>query len=442
MKLRTIALVSLAGLAQVFCFAQDRATLDLLVSKNLITREEADKLSKTEASKFATVKNKDTQKFAVSGLVQTQYQWINTHQSSPVSTDAVSKNGFLARRLFIGISGELASGFSAVLISDLAASGSENSKYIDAAYIAKKIESEYINGSLKFGYSKVNFGFEENTSATKLTAIERSITTRYFVDEQKQGSGNVGFGSRYTGVFWNGSLKQVEGLAYGFAVTNSQNFSVKPSTNSDYYDNTVNAWANVVYKNNFDIAGELINYRAGLNFGYGNGANSRLSVSGTPRTENGYILGVNPYLELKWSKFTLWSDFIMTEIQHGNSDGVSNSSPYGFNIAVEYRFDAGDLGEIAPAFRYSYLYTDGRGARISDGMNGAPNIYPSSSLANNLYNKAQSVYIGVNWYIIGDSVKLQAGYEWASYEGSVFNSTISDKKTDVNAVRVQMQVIF
>ena len=431
MKTQILCLTIFAFFASLTSVAQDKATLDLLVSKGLITREDADKVSKNETRISVVARNKDTKKIQLSGLVQTQYEWVDTRASAPVTRDAVSRNGFAARRLFLGIHGELGHGFTAGVVADFAASGPEHAKFLNDAWIAKDFDGEYIKGRLMAGYNKVQFGYEENMSATALVGIERSVASRYFVDQAKNGSGNVGFGSRYTGLFWKGEVRQIEGLEYGFALTNSQNFSLRPSADSNF-DNSLNMWANVLYKGKADIFGSLLAYKTGVNFGYGNGANPTFNGA----TQNGEIWGVNPYLELQWQGLRLWSDFIITGIEHGRNNGTENATPFGFNIAFEYKFDIGEFGAIAPAFRYSYLDTDGRGVRPSDGVFGASNPDPSG-----LYNNAHTVYLGLNWYIIGNALKLQAGYEWARFEGSPASES-GPKKADANAFRMQMQVVF
>lgn len=412
--------------------AQDKATLDLLVSKNLISREEADKLAKNESAPVVAPRYKETQKFSVFGLVQAQYYWAGTHEYVPNNSNLISKTGFQMRRMFIGIKGELGHGFSATVVADFASSA-ENARYLDSAYISKKFDGDILNGTLDIGYTKPQFSQEENRSATALLAIERSLASKYFIDAQAAGSGSVGFGSRYVGVFWNGKIRAVEGLTYGFSLTNAQNFSIKPAT-SAAYDSNVNLWANVAYANTINISETALAYKLGFNFGYGSGANSTLNGGDS----NGAIWGVNPYLQLNYGGFTLLSDFIMTGIEYGANAGTEYSKPWGANVALEYKFDIGELGAIAPVIRYSFLDTDGRGFRASDAMLGANNIAINGT---NMYARGQSIYLGLNWYVIGNAIKLQAGYEWAQLEGSP-SGYWGAKSSDVNTVRVQMQAVF
>lgn len=107
--------------------------------------------------------------------------------------------------------------------------------------------------------------------------------------------------------------------------------------------------------------------------------------------------------------------------------------PMGVNIAAEYKFDIGEFGKLAPAVRYSWIDTDGRGIKMSDGVRNAN--------ASTTYNAGQSVYVGLNWYIMGNDLKFQIGYEWAQLNGSANNRHLA-QHSDANAVRAQMQVLF
>lgn len=428
-KKLSIVLASLAIWG--FADAQDKQTLDLLVSKNLITREEADSIGKKSVEFLA--KEKATQKLTFSGRIQAQYQYLGSQENDAANTSKADVNGFQMRRLYLGVAADMGHGFSGDLVLDFAKTSSNGANYLADAYVSKKINTDFfINGKVDVGYKKVNFAFEENTSSSKLMSIERSLATRYFVESQKSAAnGNLGFGSRYTGAFWNGSIKELGGLEYGFAVTNAQNYSVKPSSANAAgitADNNVNYWANVLYKTKI----EDVDLKFGVNLGYGTGANS---ISNSKHTS---IAGLNPYLELKTGGLTVWADFLLANVEDGKRvAGVyQDATPFGFNVGAEYRFDLGDFGKIAPTARYSYLNTDGRGVAIGDAMSGVP-----STGASSYYDCAQSIFAGVNWYIMGDNVKMQMGYEWAQFSGSVAGNG-SSANADANAFRMQMQVLF
>ncbi len=438
MKVKCLLVLILQSFALAL-FAQDKATLDLLVSKNIITEAEAKNIAFEELKQSAEIKNKDTQKFSIYGAIQAQYHFINSAAESPVKKDSASANGFQIRRLYLGMYGDLGAGFSGVIDLDLVAGGNVNAPYLNGAFVSKKFDEDTLNGTAYLGYLKVHFGVEEKTNALYIYSVDRSMATRYFTMPQGAGSGNVGFGSAYTGLFWDGLVKEIKGLGYGFAFTNAQNYSTKPSTSPEY-DNTFNFWGNIIYKNDFELLGNKLNYKFALNFGYGSGANSKIAGSGNPN-KNGQIIGFNPYLELKYENLTLWGEGFVTEIEYGRANGTQNATPFGINFCAEYLFNIGSWGKAGPLFRYTYLNTDGRGARIADCISSAPNV-DSSLSNNNLYDTAQSFYLGANWYIYGQSLKIQAGYEWAQFSGSAASAVQESKLANVNSFRIQVQIIF
>lgn len=415
-NLKYITLAALAIGAVYSANAQDKATLDLLVSKGVITQGEADKISKDSVK--ISPKEKTTKSIKLSGNLQFQYENIGVKEfDSDSSNHLTSQNNFIARRLFLGVEADLGAGWSANIVTDFA-----NTKtYINNAFISKKVDWNFLQGKLDIGYAKVNFGFEENTSAAKLLTIERSLTTTYFTDGSN--GRKLGFGARHTGVFWNGKVDQVEGLTYGFAIANSYNNS--PTTLATGGDNTLSYWANIAYARK--VAD--VDLKAGLNFGYTNGTN----VSTDAAPVHSSIYGFNPYITAKFYGFYLWSDFFYSGVDNGRLNYTGTANPLGLNVGVEYRFDIGDLGQLGPTVRYSWLDTDGRGIKTSDGIRNAS--------ANSTYDAAQSVYIGANWYLSGDAIKFQLGYEWAQFNGAQSGKTAATI-ADANAVRAQVQVLF
>ena len=416
-------------------FAADKALLETLVQKNVINAEEAATVLKNHSAVGSVAPRGTTEKLRFYGAAQTQYHFINV--SDAHSDISRTSNGFQLRRVFLGAYADLGNGMSGVIDLDLCAGVISNAPFLNAVFFSKKIDEDYLNGTAYLGYLKVNFAIEEYHSAIRLLSVDRSIITRYFTIEQRAGSGNVGFGSAYTGLYWNGRTTFLNSLGYGFAVTNSQNYTIRPHT-SDAYGNSVNIWADIYYDGKFKLDEEDFTWRLGVNAGYGNQANTKLNSANS----YGEIWGVNPYVKLNWNHFTLWSELVMTGIENGRASGTQNATPFGVNVWLEKTFDLGDWGRAGPILRYSYLNTDGRGARVSDCLAGAANIDASGDTALNLYDTAQSFSAGINWYLLGHNLKVQAAYEWAQFDGCVAHSSVSSKRADANIFRIQLQVIF
>ena len=416
----TVIAAALLSLAALYSNAQDKATLDLLVSKGVITKEEASKLSKGNVKIVA--KDKNVKGIKITGRVQTQYENINVEGFGAAGTShATSKNDFIMRRLFLGAEANLGSGWSGTVVADFGRSG-DDKNYLENAYITKAIDWELLHGKLDIGYKKVNFGFEENTSASKLLSVERSLATRYWTEGNN--GRRLGFGARHTGIFWNGKIDEIEGLEYGAAVTSPYNDN--PTEIPSSADNTLAYWANVAYSGSIE---EDISFKIGVNFGYSPDTTST-NVSG------GSVWGLNPYVTANLYGFNIWGEFLISGIENGDITRTEDATPMGVNVGIEYRFDIGEWGKIGPTVRYSWLDTDGRGVSVSDGIRNANNAPGYSS-----FYAAQSVYAGVNWYIMDDSVKFQLGYEWAQFNGTPSNKSASNF-AESNTVRAQMQILF
>ena len=203
--------------------AQDKSLLDALVDKGVLTPLEASEISKQSAG-VVTASEPETKSLKISAMMQLQYGYLHTDARAPMELDGADRNSLGVRRLFIGAAADLGSGFGGVIDLDLCASSNANAKYLNVAFLSKTVDYEYLKGTMCAGYLKVHFGIDEKTLASQLLAVDRSLVTRYFTFGQRAGSGNVGFGSAYTGVFWDGKSSFIDGLNYGFAVTDAENW--------------------------------------------------------------------------------------------------------------------------------------------------------------------------------------------------------------------------
>jgi hypothetical protein len=169
--------------------------------------------------------------------------------------------------------------------------------------------------------------------------------------------------------------------------------------------------------------------------------------AGTPNQSNS-MWGVNPYVWMNIDNFDLAAEFIYVEVENGRSaDGAlptSKASPYGFTITPSYKIN--DQWELVT--RLSTLDSNGRGIAISDVVRDASNTvttFGGSGASTQLYDKALSGYVGVNWYIIGNSLKLSLGYEYTQFSGRTGAAGFigSDgPKAEVSGVRARMQLQF
>lgn len=427
--------ILLAGalLGSVAAQAQDKALLDTLVQKGLLTQQEAAQIAKE--SVVVKPAQRTTKSITFQGRIQTQYQFIQVDEKA-TTNNAVAAGGtqratndFIMRRLYLGATADLGNGWSGVLVADFAASGTGAGQrnYIDQAYIRKKTDWDFLQGNLDVGYKKVTFGQEENTSSASLLPIERSFATRYFAE----GFNNrrLGFNSRHVGIFWTGTVPQVDGLGYGLALTTNQNqtFQIQNAAS-----NTMSFWGNVNYRGSI----EDFKYTVGTSYGY----KPKGSYFAGPTAVRS-AWGLNPYIQLDYLAATLRAEYLLADVENGQTlnAGSQGATPQGMNVTVGYTFDIGEMGKLQPVFRYSYLQTNGRGISIGDGIRNA------SGGGGLIYDNASSYYVGANWMIMGNAVKLGAGVEYAEFKGftaAQAPGANQDSKSDVLAVRMQLQLLF
>ncbi len=413
--------------------AQDKALLDILVKKGVVDSQEAAQIAKESV---VVMQKSEASKIKLSGLMQTQYAYMAGGMDAPFDTNMAASNGFKIRRAIIGMEASLDYGWRVKIGLDPCRSGSHGSDYVDEAYIAKSVDYSFLNGEIIAGYKKVIFSFEENISAAVLESVEISIVDRYFTGAQRNNS-RLGFGGRTTSLQWLGRVENVEGLSYALAVGNSANESLYSTTyiggNQNKESSAVpNLWANVAYAKSF----ENVKIKTGLSFGYGAEAN-------VVNTDNyGCILAVNPYIQADlYEDFTVWATYLYSQVDKGKNNASQTAHPQGFTISGEYRFELAQYAKLGFTLKYAALFTDGRGLTMKDVIISGQNA-PTSSL-DAYYDSAQTVYSGINWYINGNNLKLQFGYEWGEFTDTISGSAYNGaKRSNSHIVRAQLQALF
>ncbi len=420
-KLNIMKLALLGG-ALIACgsaFAQsDKALIDALIQKGILSKEEAAAISKEVASsegstEISTSGSKFLKKVTVSGRLQAQFADLSIGVDGS-STPVAATQQFLMRRVYLGVKAEFADGFSSFVNYDFA-----NSSF-DAAMITWK-QSDLL--SIDVGFRKAPFGLEEwDTSSGSLKAIERSPATRYWVESNN--GRRLGGGSYRTGVFVGGT--DSSGFFYNVAVTNPQRDEFSSlNGNSDpgvqgggtAATNTFALWGNGGYKGKFTDG----SYRIGASYGY-------LPDQGGITLGKGHDLQVESvYGVLTAGNFDLEAEYLWAKDRLGIAD-KTDASPTGFWIQPAYKINP----YIEAVIRYSAVDSDGRGINISDGTRSAP--------SGGTMDKMTEWYFGGNYYFLGNNdVKLQFGYIHAQSKDTV-TGTYARARAD--GIRSQMQVNF
>ncbi|MDR2845431.1 MAG: OprO/OprP family phosphate-selective porin [Puniceicoccales bacterium] len=388
----------------------DKATLDLLVKKGLVSRTEADAVFRQNqasgASAAVVTSATGAAKITLGGYVQAGYTWARYTPKG--GSSATNDNGFDLNRAVLEITARLNDNWSAFVNPEFDNTRSgDHHNYLDAAGITWD-SKEF--GAATAGLKKTNFGVEENTHPTQLKAITSSVLTGYFVD-------GLGFASRHVGLFWDGFLSDVDGVSYGFAVTNAKQDQFKAFGDN----NKISFWANAAYTTgSFTTAKSKTprSFTLGANLGW---QRDSAGFVGTPE-----IFGYNPYVKGTLGNFTLVAEMLGAYVAQ---DNASRALPYGFNGTASYR-----INDIEPLVRFSYVDTDGTYGLSTD-QNALANL-PGPG-ANEGFDKAVSVFAGANFYL-SSFVTFGAGYEYTRFR----DGDGATKKADAHAIRAQLQAVF
>jgi len=442
------ALVAAAALAAPAARAQAQQTqqtqsqnpndalLNTLVRKGVLTQQDAADLraevAKQQDQQPAAVPviagSKTDSAFVFSGRIQAQYANLVTTDADDLSDNVNNRVGraFL-RRIYLGVKASLGANWSANINYDFADSGSFDKAFIEWA-------GNLGNAPFAFdiGLRKVNFDYDEFTSSANLKCIERSGASRYFA-ENADGR-KLGAASYHIGLFADYNPNAFAGKTTGFfagaALTNADRQSAisEVSVQSNAVSNQPAAWLNAGYSAKTDalscivgIAGAYLPRMGGLR-----ASNGSMSPAGQNITEG------DIYVDLTSGIFNIVAEYLVAKVDKGNLNATT-ATVSGFWIQPSVKL--GKKWELVA--RYSYTSSDGRGVRVSDGVRSAFSLGNASVTAKAL----SDYYIGANYYIKGNDLKLQFGYVGGQTAGALLGAAALDKET-VNGLRAQMQVNF
>jgi hypothetical protein len=421
-----LAPVARAATAQI----DAEALVRLLVSKGLITPEELEALARESAAAVpaattatpaptatspatfsvdakkwtATSGSKFLESLKLSGRFQAQYANLGTDIDGP-ATDPADTRHFFLRRIYLTTRADLAGAWSGHLTYDFAGST------FDAAFLQWKQSKQLV---LDLGLRKVPFGLEEwGTSSGNLRAIERSPATRYFAEGNN--GRRLGAASYRIGAFVSGATES--GFSYQFALTNPERdeSAAGAAGTGSAANHTVAAWANVGYGGKFS------------------GGDYRLSASlGHLPDQGGKTLGVgddltvyNLFAELNRGPLNLQFEYFTSANDHGASATLDASSS-AWSVQPAWR-----VGDFEVVLRYSHVDSDGRGVNLSDGIRSAPSGGTMDTMS--------EWFLGGNWYLHGNDVKLQAGLVRGTADDTV---TGGAARATTTGMRSQLQLQF
>lgn len=432
-KTQWIAILGIAlsgaglAVAQTASSPDDQALISALIRKGILTNDEAKQIS-AEVAKSQSGEDVETsgdsfiRKVTVGGRWQAQYVGLGASISgNPVNP--VSTEHFLLRRVYLNFSAQFDDGLSGVVSYDVA-----NTSF-NQAFIQWKQGPLF---SVRAGLDKAPFGYEELISSGDLKAIERSVVTNY-IDNPNNGR-RLGASSYHTGIFFSGSY---DGLFYNAALTNPERNEYSGDSNNTAIlvnglggvgstgtgtTNKFAAYANVGYGGQFQLGGAKASYKLGYETGFLPDQGGPGATIGTGRdiTLNGV------FLDTTVGAFSLLGEWESAKDDAGVKNGVS-ATPEGYWIQPSFKFTPQWEGVV----NYSEIDSNGRGVALSDVIRSAP--------SGGTMNKADEWYVGLNYYIKGNDVKLQTGYISGESKNTVAGA---GAKATTEGIRSQVQVQF
>lgn len=416
---------ALFALTAINIQAQEKALLDTLVQKGYLSNQEASIVARENV--VVVPGSSETKSIRLTGGISSWYNWGNTNRSTGASPSET--NSFTMRYVKFGIEADVGGGWDVKFITDFGAEGADRN-YIDTITISKNLDLGYTKGNVDFGFKKLSFGLEQIRGDFEQYAIERSVATWFFTRPSITASGaRTNFGSRATGIFFNGDVDGLQGLYYGLSLTGGATEDVSLNNNTSDL-NKLSFFFNTGFKKDF-IEEDKISYDFGLNYGYASGG----SVSATGSST---IWGINPYVKLKWDNLNVIAEYFFQNISNATTSG-NGASPHGANLIFSWRENLGEWGTIEPIFRYSYLDTNGATFNTNYGIDYFDKDGNISSGLN--FNIANSVYFGANWYVV-PAVKISLGYEFSVYDNLENNTDSNKGDATENSIKAQLQVIF
>ena len=373
--------------------ASNDALLDLLVKKKVLTESEAQEVAselKEEQPVFAKPESKAIKEIKLTGRFHFQYDGLSN------DADTSSQNGFYFRRIRIGTKMKFYDDYFAKLIADF--TGDDDFSILDIAVVGWNINPKT---TVEAGYTKVPFGMYEVRSSANINTVERTIANRYFIEKA-----GLAFGARHTGLFFKGDLGS--GFSYAAAtVTNDRGNDREDDQTGD--QNGLAAYGRLQWESDSLLVGVDAGIKQdGSKFAGGNGD----------------LFGYGIHSEYQIGDLKLSGEFFAATIQDELVTG-KNTDTYGISLIPSYRIN--DKWDIV----VSYSIVDTEDANLIN----VDDVVRRSNVPGR-YSEGEAYYIGFNYYILGNELKLTGGYEFADFKSS------TGREAEVEGVRLRLQALY
>lgn len=394
MNIYKTVLLGLIAIATSGYGANSDALLNLLVEKGILTEADVQAVAAemtADAPLAIKAKGKETVELRFNGRLQGQFDGLAMQDNG---SDLPSTSHFYFRRLFLGAKAKLQNGIFAETVFDFARDGDEDDYGVsfDKAYMGYKFNNG-VTGMM--GFLKVPFGYEETTSSSKLSTIERSAANRFFADD-------IDFSSRHTGLHFKGDLEG--GFSYAAALVNSAQGEGSRLLGSSDASNDMAVFGRIQWAND-DLT-------LGLDAGQQSN-NSKLSAGGD-------VTAYTAYANYKLNGLDLLGEYFSGDL---DADGDVS----GYALRASYKMDKWE-----PVIRYSVLKADAFEIDTDELIRRAP----KGGTVTGGDNEIESLYLGLNYYY-SKAVTFMAGYENAEAENGAGTDT-----AEVDGFRARVQLLW
>jgi hypothetical protein len=372
--------------------AQDsQAILDILVRKGVLTADEAKAVmaeadSKRRPPPVVVTPNRNTiSQLRIRGRIQGQYAFADGSNSG-TAAGAGDYSSFELRRARLGVQGRIFQDWNFMVEMNALSTVD-----LDGALLTY---AKHPEANIAFGKGKPQFGHEENTSSASIITMERSLLTNYFQ------------GGKPLGLRVNGTIAKT--FSYHVGLFNGRSVSTsRMGSGTDSY---------------------LFNVSGGFNLdgmaGEGNQLRLRLDYLNSSKA-TGYYRFKDAFatsLHFKTGDFDVRTEYMWGEDHAGRDSRGFYVMPSYFFVPKKFegvlRFESvkGDAGVNLGANRYA--------ADI-------PGIYRSG-------NRYQGTYVGLNYYIYGEHLKLMTGLERGeNKDGTAASNAKGRTTTLISGARMQ-----
>ncbi|MEM0965149.1 MAG: porin [Verrucomicrobiota bacterium] len=366
----------------------DEQLLDVLVSNGFITEAQAESMkgSSDKDAVYVTPKRSDVKKLAIRGRAQWQFGYVSP-DSDIEGAPTNDYSTFEIRRLRIGTQGALFQNLSFDIRANVLPEGAD----LDTAEL---VYTGLEGIDIGVGKTKPAIGMEESTSSTDILTVERSYPANFFAVDK-----NVG-------IWAEGDAGPV-GLNVGIFNGENENENALDSDNDSHFLYILRA--------GFDAGDYLPDDMEGGIF-FETVQNQDNDSEEAYQFEQAYSIGA----EIEVGPFGLMGNYLWGTLTEDDND------VFGF-VVMPWFYVTEKLQLVA---QYNYLESDeGNAIGVQSRYIGRAAIDDQSDVDADEGNEWQAVYLGANYYIAGNNLKLMGGVEWAEL-------TNTDDVTAVEAITV------